>query len=667
MKSIRIRYGIVLSLIVLIICLGVGLVAYRSSIDALKRNSSMLLMKTAASSADVVSERVHLRFTEIEAFADTEIISSSQVSMADKQAYLAKQIKRSGYLSFGIGEMDGKALTYDNIPVDLSTRPYYQQALNGIPAISDPIISRSDGKTLIVSYAVPIYNSTGKQTGVLLGVRNGDELSALTDDILVGETGRAFMINKEGVVVAHETPEFVTDALNIIQTTQEDPNLKGLNDITVRMSQGEEGYGDYTYEGISKIVAFSPVKNTPWSLAINVPEVEVLSVLSSMTSKISIISLVFLILGIIGAFLFSSYIAKKINKFSHSLEIISKGDFRHSEDQFELKGQDEITIAYRSLKSMRKSVRNMLKSVHEVSSSIDVQSESLIQTSRQMSNMSSQVESSVQETSTAIYEQSENLMDINNIIGSFGEKLDDISKDIKIIDQSAKQVNEMSVEGNQNMTVMKDSVNVTGRIFNEFSSKVGDLRDNINHVTDITTLINNIAEQTNLLALNAAIEAARAGESGRGFAVVADEIRKLAEQSKESSLSIDKLIEGIAKDSKQIIESTESLNSELKMQTNAVNTGISAYQKIVDALEDISLKIQSAYRYTVEINQEKSLVLSKVSDASAVSEEVAASSEEINAASQNLKEASERVAHASEQLGTDISEMMKVVNLFKID
>ena len=667
MKSIRTRYGIVLSLIVLIICLGVGLVAYRSSIDALKLNSSMLLMKTAASSADVVSERVHLRFTEIEAFADTEIISSPQVSMADKQAYLAKQIKRSGYLSFGIGEMDGKALTYDNIPIDLSTRPYYQQALNGIPAISDPIISRSDGKTLIVSYAVPIYNSTGKQTGVLLGVRNGNELSALTDDILVGETGRAFMINKEGVVVAHETPEYVTDALNIIQTTEEDPNLKGLNDITVRMSQGEEGYGNYTYEGISKIVAFSPVKNTNWSLAINVPEGEVLSVLSSMTFKMGIISLVFLILGIIGAFLFSSYIAKKISKFSNSLEIISKGDFRHSEEKLKIKGQDEITIAYLSLESMRESVSNMLKSVHEVSSKIDVQSEGLIQTSRQMSNMSSQVESSVQETSTAIYEQSENLMDINSIIGSFGEKLDDISKDIKIIDQSAKQVNEMSVEGNQNMTVMKDSVNVTGRIFNEFSSKVGDLRDNINHVTDITTLINNIAEQTNLLALNAAIEAARAGESGKGFAVVADEIRKLAEQSKDSSLSIDKLIEDIAKDSKQIIESTESLNSELKMQTNAVNTGISAYQKIVDALEDISLQIQSAYRYTVEINQEKSLVLSKVSDASAVSEEVAASSEEINAASQNLKEASESVAHASEQLGTDISEMMKVVNLFKID
>jgi len=121
---------------------------------------------------------------------------------------------------------------------------------------------------------------------------------------------------------------------------------------------------------------------------------------------------------------------------------------------------------------------------------------------------------------------------------------------------SAKE--QQSVKNNiDKMKTLKQKIEIIAELILELSEHTQQIGSIIGVVEDIT-------EQTNMLALNAAVEAARAGEHGKGFAVVASEIRKLADESKQSTTKITSLIYDIQQVTNSTVMATEEGTKEIE-------------------------------------------------------------------------------------------------------
>ncbi|MBU3102215.1 MULTISPECIES: methyl-accepting chemotaxis protein [Clostridium] len=665
MKSIKAKLIVCLGLLIGIICIGLGIVSFVDSSKALISNLSKTLPRIAEEAASNVGGRIEGQLGALEAIAARNDLKNFKDPWGNKKLILLGELKRSGSIKMGIADKNGDVKYSDGTISNIKERSAFKNAiLIGKNDVSEPVVSRADG-SIVVAYAVPIKNNN-KVVGALISVRDGNELSTLTNRVKFGQTGNAFMIKKDGTIIADSNKDKVIKMYNPIEEAKKDVNLNGLSNITKNMITGKTGMDQYKFDGVDKYVGYAPVAGTSWSIGVTVSKTEILSELDSLMTSIIISSILFILIGVGIVYIIASNISKGIKSASKHLDLLAKGNLCEEVSPKYLKSKDEVGEMTSSMKLMQHSLREMIIRIKENSSSINMQSGSLSAVAQEISSSSQNVAQAINEIAQGTGTQAEDLINVTDILNEFSNKLSGMVSEIQGVDSNSREISLMANDSSDEMMKLNQSVTKVSSSFKTFNGKIIELGKDVNEINEITNIINSIAEQTNLLALNAAIEAARAGESGKGFSVVADEVRKLAEQSKVSSEGISKLINEISNNTDVIVQDSVEMDDELIKQVNIINSSIVSFRKIIVSVDEIIPKIETLKNSAEDIDKDKNTILARVDGVSAVALEVSASSEEIAASSEEMSASTQEVASTAQMLSSMTNGMSEEINKFKI-
>ncbi|MBK8806697.1 MAG: Cache 3/Cache 2 fusion domain-containing protein [Bacteroidales bacterium] len=630
MKSLQSKLFIVLAVVLTVVLLPLGFIIYSKYSKDEYKNFKALSEQVAIARAAEVGQLISGLGEELHRIAQTPQLTSMDWKNVEPILQNVSDQRKDIFSMVFLVYPDGSYYVpkKGKMEKSLKDRDYVISILGGSSDVfvTNPALSRSTGEKKF-SIAVPVHDGNNKVIGCLCVNVSLRKISEIAGSIKIGKTGMSYIVDNEGLFVAHPIDSLTLTA-NI--TMLDSLGYQGVNDLVASMKKDTVGSGDiYDANTEGALTVFSKIPSTNgWVLAIEMPHKEIYESVRDFLNYLVISFLVVLLVTFVALFMVNrTLLIVPIKKLSGYINAMSHGFF---DSEVSVENNDEIGKMAHEIIKMQEQIATITNTIVEEALAVENTSEEVKNAALNLSN--------------------------------------GVSQQASAIEQVSASIEEMTAAINQNTENAVETEKIATKANIDISKVLKSMLETVHSmklIAEKAIIVNEIAKKTDLLALNASIEAARAGQAGKGFAVVADGVKKLAEKSQ--------LVANEINDITQI--SLTKADDSCKMLEVVVPT-IDKTTSLIQEIASASVEQSSGAN---EINNALQQLNSVVYQNSTASEELSTTAEQLYSQSdslknvlrffkkrgskaeiQRLKEALEEIKLKETELNEEMKQMLKV-------